>query len=58
MKRNSSNNRAAERALLDYLQRPDYRPLAQRQLLHHLHVPPEERKFVKAYFDALLEAVR
>lgn len=58
MKRSPSTSPTAERALLDYLQRPGYKPLAQRQLFHRLHVPAEERPRFRELIARLLEQGR
>jgi len=46
---------AARRAILDYLHRPEYRPMAQRQLIHRLQVPEELRPRLRRLVKELLE---
>ena len=48
----------AARALLAYLRSPDYRPIPQRQLLHLLHVGPEERPAVRRLLQRLIDEGR
>jgi ribonuclease R len=48
----------ARRAVLEYVSRPDYRPLTQRELLHRLHVAPGERADVRRSIGALLREGR
>jgi len=44
----------ARRAVLDYMARPDYRPLTQRELLHRLHVEPARRSDVRRLLGLLV----
>jgi ribonuclease R len=46
---------SAERALLGYLRRSDYRPLAQRQLLHRMHVSSDQRPLLRRLIRRLLD---
>ena len=36
----------AERALLEYMNRKDYRPMPQRELLHRTHVTPQSPRAI------------
>ena len=40
-KRTNTDERSVAEALMAYLEREDYKPLVQRELLHRMHVPPE-----------------
>ena len=48
----------ARRAVLDYMSRPDYRPMTQRELLHRLHVAPGQRADVRRLLGALVREGR
>jgi len=50
----ADDRRTWGRPLLDYLKSPDYRPLTQRELLHRLHVAPDERAAVRRLIRRLL----
>jgi ribonuclease R len=46
---------AARKAILEYLQRPDYRPVPQRELLHRLNIPGDDRPAVRRLLKKLLD---
>jgi ribonuclease R len=46
---------AARRAILEYLRRPDYRPVPQRELLHRLHIPGGDRPEVRRLLQDLID---
>ena len=46
---------AARRAILEYLRRPEYRPVPQRELLHRLNIPGDDRPAVRRLLKELLE---
>jgi ribonuclease R len=43
------------RRLLEFMNRADYRPLAQRELLHRMHVTPDRRPAVRRLIRSLLD---
>ena len=45
----------AERALLEYMNRKDYRPMPQRELLHRTHVTPQDRPAVRRLIRRLID---
>ena len=57
-RRSDPEERPAARALLDYLNRPAYRPMVQRELIHRVNVPKEERPAVRRLIRRLVERGR
>ena len=53
--RSATDPAAIERSLLDLLDAPDYRPMAQRELLHRAHIPgpdrPQARELVRGWIE-------